>query len=43
MKYLFLVITTLFIFAGCSGKEIGDRTNEIVSDVSHVFDSGVDK
>lgn len=42
MKYIFLSILTVFVFTGCSTKEISEGVDGIVNDVNKAFSDSKD-
>jgi len=43
MRFLFIALTALFIFGGCSAKEFNEGVDSITSDISNAFEGAKDK
>ena len=43
MKNLFLTLSLILVFAGCSTKEFNEGVDSITGDVSRLFEDGKDK
>jgi len=43
VRTLFLTIIALFLFTGCSAKEINEGIESISGDISNAFEKGKDK
>ena len=41
--FIFLAVTTLLIFGGCSAKEFNEGVDSITGDISEKFEDGQDK
>ncbi|MCW8895285.1 MAG: hypothetical protein OQK48_05780 [Sulfurimonas sp.] len=43
MKNLFLILSLILVFTGCSTKEFNEGVDSITSDISRLFEEGKDK
>jgi hypothetical protein len=43
MRYIIFSLLILFVFNGCSAKEINNTTNSITNDITNAFENSKDK
>jgi len=43
VKILFFTLSVVFIFGGCTAKEINNNVDSITSDISNAFENSKDK